>query len=96
MRNFNSQGKTRALATIYNLPQVEPNIDNFRYTISTTRPRASSGGDLLDLVLVSRQMASRIQYCDVGDNIGSNHMLVHLTLSLSKYSKTTSAIIFTV
>ena len=47
----------------------------------TYRPGTSSGGDLLDLALVSHQMASRIQSCDVSDDIGSDHLPVHLTLS---------------
>ena len=109
--NFKSQGKTVALATIYDPPQIQPNIENFRHIINsyplsifmgdfnckhtffgcevgntsgdilfnileeldllitndstvTYRPGTSSDGDLLDLALVSRQMASRIQSCD--------------------------------
>ena len=60
----------------------------------TYRPGTSSGGNLLDLALVSRQMASRIQSCDVGDDIGSDHLPVHLTLAfasqkeIQQYEKT--------
>ena len=53
----------------------------------TYRPGTSSGGDLLDLALVSRQMASRIQSCDVGDDIGSDHLPVHLTLASPQFQK---------
>ena len=53
----------------------------------TYRPGTSSGGDLLDLALVSRQMASRIQSCDVGDDIGSDHLPVHLTLPSPQIQK---------
>ena len=53
----------------------------------TYRPGTSSGGDLLDLALVSRQMASRIQSCDVGDDIGSDHLPVHLTLASPQIQK---------
>ena len=54
---------------------------------ATYRPGTSSGGDLLDLALVSRQMASRIQSCDVGDDIGSDHLPVHLTLASPQIQK---------
>ena len=53
----------------------------------TYRPGTSSGGNLLNLVLVSRQMASRIQSCDVGDDIGSDHLPVHLTLASPQIQK---------
>ena len=132
--NFKSQGKTVALATIYNPPDIKPNIENFRHitnlyplsiligdfnckhtffgckvgntngdilfniieeldllitndSTATYRPGTSSGGDLLDLALVSRQMASRIQSCDVGDDIGSDHLPVHLTLASPQIQK---------
>ena len=53
----------------------------------TYRPGTSSGGDLLDLALVSRQMASQIQSCDVGDNIGSDRLPVHLVLASPQIQK---------
>ena len=53
----------------------------------TYRPGTSSGGDLLDLALVSRQMASQIQSCDVGDNIGSDRLPVHLILASPQIQK---------
>ena len=33
--NFKSQGKTVALATIYNPPDIKPNIENFRHIINS-------------------------------------------------------------
>ena len=33
--NFKAQGKTVALATIYNLPHIQPNIENFRHIINS-------------------------------------------------------------
>ena len=53
----------------------------------TYRPGTSSGGDLLDLAPASRLMASRIQSCDVGDDIGSDHLPVHLTLASPQIQK---------
>ena len=41
----------------------------------------------IDLALVSRHMASRIQSCDVGDDIGSDHLPVHLTLASPQIQK---------
>ena len=131
---FKSQGKTVTLATIYNPPKNQPNIENFRHIIIsyplsifmedfnckhtffgfkvgnangdilfniieeldilitnditvTYRPETYSGGDLLDLALVSRQMASRTQSCDVGDDIGSDHLPVYLTLASPQIQK---------
>ena len=42
--DFKSQGKTVALATIYNPPQIQPNIENFRHIINSY-PLSISMGD---------------------------------------------------
>ena len=62
-------------------------------TLMMTHRRAASGGDLLDLALVSRQMASRVQYCDILYlDIGSVRPSVGLNLTLAspEYSITVS------
>ena len=47
----------------------------------------TSVGDVLDLAIVSRQMASRIESCDIGLDIGSDHLPVHLTLTSPEIQK---------
>ena len=125
--NFKSQGKTIALATIYNPPGNTPNINNFKHILKshplaifmgdynckhvffgckkankegdilfdileelellitnddtpTHRP-GTNIADLLDLAIVSRQMAPKIESCEIGQDIGSDHLPVHLTLT---------------
>ena len=44
-------------------------------------------GDFLDLAIVSRQMAPRIESCEIGQAIGSDHLPVHLTLTSPEIQK---------
>ena len=44
-------------------------------------------GDFLDLAIVSRQMAPRIESCEIGQDIGSDHLPVHLTLTSPEIQK---------
>ena len=43
--------------------------------------------DLLDLAIVSRQMAPKIESCDIRQDIGSDHLPVHLTLTSPEIHK---------
>ena len=52
----------------------------------THRP-GTNIGDLLDLAIVSRQMAPRIESCEIGQDIGSDHLTVHLTLTSPEIQK---------
>ena len=52
----------------------------------THRP-GTNIGDLLDLAIVSRQMAPRIESCEIGQDIGSDHLPVHLTLTSPEIQK---------
>ena len=52
----------------------------------THRP-GTTVGDLLDLAIVSREMAPKIESCDVGLDIGSDHLPVHLMLSSPEIQK---------
>ena len=54
----------------------------------THRPNTTIG-DLLDLAIVSREMAPKIESCDVGLDIGSDHLPVHLMLSSPEIQKQT-------
>ena len=46
---------------------------------NTTAP-----GDILDLAIMSRSMATRVATCEIGLGVGSDHLPVHLTINSSK------------
>ena len=116
--SFISEKRKIALATIYNPPNIEPNIDNFKHILNrfqhsifmgdynseheyfeciksnkegdylfnvveelnllvmnddspTFYKNITAPGDILDLAIVSRSMATRVATCEIGLDVGS-------------------------
>ena len=129
--SFISEKRNTALATIYNSPNIKPNIDNLKHILnrfphsifmgdynskhdilnaenlkkegdylfsiveeldllvmnddsSTFYKNTTAPGDILDLAIVSRSMATRVATCEIGLDVGSDHLPVHLTINSSK------------
>ena len=51
-----------------------------QYSIKNT----TASGDILDLAIVSRSMTTRVATCEIGLDVGSDHLPVHLTINSSK------------
>ena len=133
--SFISEKRKIALATIYNPPNMKPNIDNFKHILNrfphsifmgdynskheyfkcrksnkegdylfniveelnllvmnddspTFYKNTIAAGDILDLAIVSRSMATRVATCEIGLDVGSDHLPVHLTINSSKNNQT--------
>ena len=44
----------------------------------------NTSSDILDLCIVSRSIATKLDTCTIGINVGSDHMPVHLVINSSK------------
>ena len=52
-------------------------------TSQSTYLHSAGSSDLIDLFLLSKTLSKTIEHCEVGDDIGSDHLPVHLWLSPS-------------
>ena len=93
--SFESDKRKIALATMYNPPGTSPKVENFKFILNkypdsifmgdyNSTHYTNTSSDILDLCIVSRSIATEVDTCRVGLDVGSDHMPVHLVINSSK------------